>query len=87
MKNTKADKETVLALLRAIIDYECSKPYREIDSEFVSKCVDYIYEIEGFRRLTQDEIKENVREIFAKCDGKHKADNEGEKHGYFIPHR
>lgn len=73
MKNIKTDKETVLAVLRAIIDYECSKPYWEIDSELVSKCVDNICEIEGFRSLTQDEVKEKVEKIFAKYDEKHKA--------------
>lgn len=68
MKNIKTGKETVLALLRAIIDYECSKPYWEIDGEFVSKCVDSICEIEGIRILTQKEVNERVKKIFAKCN-------------------
>lgn len=72
MKNKKMDKKTVLVVLRAIIDYECSKPYWEIDSEFVSKCVDSICEIEGIRRLTQDEISERVKKIFVKHNEKQK---------------
>lgn len=70
MNNTKPDGETAALIhqLRVIIECECSKPYMEMDADLISECVDWLFELEGLRKLTQEEIDEGIRIILSNYD-------------------
>lgn len=56
-------KRSLKDKLMAIILLETAKPYKEMDSDLVTECVDFLMELEGKKRLTKDEIKQKVDEI------------------------
>lgn len=56
-------KQSLKDKLMAIILLETAKPYKEMDSNLVTECVDFLMELEGKERLTKDEIKQKVDEI------------------------
>ncbi len=58
-----SSKQSLKDKLMAIILLETSKPYKEMDSDLVTECVDFLMEIEGKERLAKDEIKKKVDEI------------------------
>ena len=49
--------------LMAIILLETSKDYKDMDSDLVTECVDFLMELEGKERLTKAEIEQRVNEI------------------------
>lgn len=62
-KNISAEKQTLKDKLYAIILLETSKPYKEMDSDLVTECVDFLMELEGKERLSKEEIEQRVNEI------------------------
>lgn len=57
------EKRTLRDKLTAIILLETSKPYKEMDSDLVSECVDFLMELEGTNRLTKAEIEQKINDI------------------------
>ncbi len=62
-QDMNASKQTLKDKLMAIILLESSKPYKEMDSNLVTECVDFLMELEEKQRLTKAEIKKKVDEI------------------------
>ena len=58
-----AEKQSLKDKLTAIILLETSKDYKEMDSDLVTECVDFLMELEGKERLTKKEIEQRVKEI------------------------
>ena len=58
-----AEKQSLKDKLMAIILLETSKPYKEMDSDLVTECVDFLMELEGKEKLTKSEIEQRVNEI------------------------
>lgn len=57
------EKQSLKDKLAAIILLETSKDYKEMDGELVAECVDFLMELEGKEKLTQEEIEQRVKEI------------------------
>lgn len=62
-QDTNASKQSLKDKLMAIILLETSKDYKEMDSDLVTECVDFLMELEGKQRLTKKEIEQRVNEI------------------------
>lgn len=62
-RDTSNEKQTLRDKLTAIILLETSKPYKEMDSDLVSECVDFLMELEGTKRLTKAEIEQKINDI------------------------
>ena len=58
-----AEKQSLKDKLMAIILLETSKDYKEMDSDLVTECVDFLMELEGKQKLTKAEIKQRVNAI------------------------
>lgn len=58
-----AEKQSLKDKLMAIILLETSKDYKEMDSDLVTECVDFLMELEGKQKLTKAEIEQRVNEI------------------------
>lgn len=58
-----AEKQSLKDKLMAIILLETSKDYKEMDSDLVTECVDFLMELEGKERLTKKEIEQRVNAI------------------------
>ncbi len=58
-----AERQSLKDKLTAIILLETSKDYKEMDSDLVTECVDFLMELEGKERLTKAEIEKRVSEI------------------------
>ena len=58
-----AERQSLKDKLMAIILLETSKNYKEMDSDLVTECVDFLMELEGKERLTKSEIEERVSKI------------------------
>lgn len=58
-----AEKQSLKDKLMAIILLETSKDYKEMDSDLVTECVDFLMELEGKQRLTKSEIEQRVNAI------------------------
>ncbi len=66
MENTQHTNDARQSLkdkLMAIILLETSKDYKEMDSDLVTECVDFLMELEEKRKLTQEEISQRVKNI------------------------
>lgn len=66
MENTHGmsnEKRSLKDKLLAVILLEASKDYKEMDSDLVTECVDFLMELEGKERLTKSEIEQRVRNI------------------------
>lgn len=57
------EKRTLEDKLMAIVLLETSKPYKEMDSDLVVECVDFLMELKEKERITQQEIERRVSEI------------------------
>ncbi len=64
--------ESLADKLRAIIYCEAAKNYQEMDDDLVAECVDYLMVLENRRPLTEDEIGEATKQIFAKAKKRRK---------------
>ncbi len=62
-QDMNASKQSLKDKLMAIILLETSKDYKEMDSDLVSECVDFLMELEGKEKLTKSEIEQRVNEI------------------------
>lgn len=62
-QDMNASKQSLKDKLIAIILLETSKPHKEMDSDLVTECVDFLMELEGKERLTKSEIEQRVRNI------------------------
>ena len=62
-RDFSAEKQSLKDKLMAIILLETSKDYKEMDSDLVTECVDFLMELEGKQRLTKAEIEQRVSEI------------------------
>lgn len=58
-----ADSQSLKDKLMAIILLETSKDYKEMDSDLVTECVDFLMELEGKEKLTKSEIEQRVNAI------------------------
>ncbi len=58
-----AVKQSLKDKLMAIILLETSKDYKEMDSDLVTECVDFLMELEGKQKLTKSEIEQRVNAI------------------------
>ncbi|MBE6819974.1 MAG: hypothetical protein E7516_02865 [Ruminococcaceae bacterium] len=58
-----AERQSLKDKLTAIILLETSKDYKEMDSDLVTECVDFLMELEEKQKLTQEEIKQRVNTI------------------------
>lgn len=59
----RAEKQSLKDKLMAIILLETSKDYKEMDSDLVTECVDFLMELEGKQKLTKAEIEQRVNAI------------------------
>lgn len=57
------EKQSLKDKLMAIILLEASKDYKEMDSDLVTECVDFLMELEGKEKLTKKEIEQRVNAI------------------------
>lgn len=63
MKN-EHDEYRLLEALELLLFEECSKPYTQIDVDYVIECVNFILELKGKDIiLTEEEIRERVTRI------------------------
>lgn len=62
-QNMSAERQSLKDKLMAIILLETSKGYKEMDSDLVTECVDFLMELEGNPKLTKKEIEQRVNEI------------------------
>ena len=62
-QDMSSEKQTLKDKLMAIILLETSKDYKEMDSDLVSECVDFLMELEGKQKLTKSEIEQRVSKI------------------------
>lgn len=62
-QDTNSSKQSLKDKLMAIILLETAKDYKEMDCDLVTECVDFLMELEGKERLTNEEIKQKVDEI------------------------
>lgn len=62
-QDMNSSKQTLKDKLMAIILLETSKDYKEMDSDLVTECVDFLMELEGKQRLTKAEIEQRVNAI------------------------
>lgn len=58
-----AEKQSLKDRLMAIILLETSRDYKEMDSDLVTECVDFLMELEGKQKLTKSEIEQRVNAI------------------------
>ena len=58
-----SEKQSLKDKLMAIILLETSKSFKEMDSDLVSECVDFLMELEGTEKLSKAEIERRVSEI------------------------
>lgn len=58
-----AEKQSLKDKLMAIILLETSKDYKDMDSDLVTECIDFLMELEGKQRLTKSEIEQRVNAI------------------------
>lgn len=58
-----AERQSLKDKLTAIILLETAKDHKEMDSDLVTECVDFLMELEGKERLTKAEIEERVSKI------------------------
>ena len=56
-------KQTLKDKLMVIILLETAKDYKEMDSDLITECVDFLMELEGKERLSRKEIEQRVKEI------------------------
>jgi hypothetical protein len=59
----KAEKQSLKDKLMAIILLESEKDYREMDSELIKECVDFLMELDGEEGLSKKEIEQRVAAI------------------------
>lgn len=62
-RDMSAAKQTLKDKLMVIILLETAKDYKEMDSDLVTECVDFLMELEGKERLSRKEIEQRVKEI------------------------
>ena len=62
-QDMNTSKQSLKDKLMAIILLETSKDYKEMDSDLVTECVDFLMELEGKQKLTKSEIEQRVNEI------------------------
>ena len=62
-RDMSAEKQTLKDKLMVIILLETAKDYKEMDSDLVTECVDFLMELEGIKRLTKEEIEQRVNAI------------------------
>lgn len=62
-RDTATEKQTLKDKLMAIILLETAKDYKEMDSDLVTECVDFLMELEGKERLSRKEIEQKVNDI------------------------
>ena len=62
-QDMNTSKQSLKDKLMAIILLETSKPYKEMDSDLVTECVDFLMELEGKQKLTKAEIEQRVNAI------------------------
>lgn len=62
-RDFSAEKQSLKDKLMAIILLETSKDYKEMDSDLVTECVDFLMELEGKEKLTKAEIEQRVNKI------------------------
>lgn len=58
--------ESLADKLRAVLYHESDKGYEEMDDDLVAECADYLMVLENRRQLTEKEIGNSVKQIFAK---------------------
>lgn len=58
-----AERQSLKDKLMTIILLETSKDYKEMDSDLVTECVDFLMELEGKEKLTKAEIEQRVNAI------------------------
>lgn len=63
MQDLSNEKRTLRDKLMAVVLLETSKPYKEMDGDLVTECVDFLMELEGKERLTKAEIEQRVKNI------------------------
>ncbi len=56
-------KQALKDKLFAIILIESAKPYKEMDSDLVTECVDFLMELDEKKKLTQKEIEQRINKI------------------------
>lgn len=62
-RDFSAERQSLKDKLVAIILLETSKDYKEMDSDLVTECVDFLMELEGKQKLTKSEIEQRVNDI------------------------
>ncbi len=62
-RDFSAERQSLKDKLMAIILLETSKDYKEMDSDLVTECVDFLMELEGKEKLTKKEIEQRVNAI------------------------
>ncbi len=62
-RDMTTEKHTLKDKLMAIVLLETAKDYKEMDSDLVTECVDFLMELEGKERLSRKEIEQRVNDI------------------------
>lgn len=62
-RDMNIEKQTLKDKLMAIILLETAKDYKEMDSDLVTECVDFLMELEGKERLSRKEVEQRVNDI------------------------
>ena len=62
-QDMSSEKQSLKDKLTAIILLETSKDYKEMDSDLVTECVDFLMELEGKEKITEEEHKNRIESI------------------------
>lgn len=70
--NNGESNQALIEKLRAIIEFESSKPISEQDVDLIDECVDYLMELENGIELTDEELENGKKQIYMLLDKKKK---------------
>ena len=70
--NNGESNQALIEKLRAIIEFESSKPISEQDVDLIDECVDYLMELENGTELTDEELENGKKQIYMLLDKKKK---------------
>lgn len=62
--SSEYSNQEIIEKVRAIIDFEESKPLAERDVDLITECVDYLMELEQGVELSQEEIEKEKQKIY-----------------------
>ena len=82
--NNDESNQVLVEKLKAIIEFESSKPISEQDIDLIDECVDYLMELENGIELTDEELEKGKQQIYKLLDKKNKPQKQIRIKGLLI---